>query len=76
MKMGRRLRCRRSRIDSDRLPHLLAPCRRPILIATKYLVFRGQDTRSIHRLEYLGGGPQFNRLKAALLKYDRIVYIL
>src|SRR6202051_4407392 len=23
---------------------LLAPCRRPILIATKYLVFRGQDT--------------------------------
>src|SRR5580700_2870869 len=25
---------------------LLAPCRRPILIATQYLVFRGQDTRS------------------------------
>ena len=24
---------------------LLAPCRRPILIATKYLLFRGQDTR-------------------------------
>jgi hypothetical protein len=24
---------------------LLTPCRRPILIATKYLVFRGQDTR-------------------------------
>src|SRR6202035_568244 len=23
---------------------LLAPCRRPTLIATKYLVFRGQDT--------------------------------
>jgi hypothetical protein len=23
---------------------LLAPCRRPILIATKYLLFRGQDT--------------------------------
>src|SRR6202041_3204561 len=23
---------------------LLTPCRRPILIATKYLVFRGQDT--------------------------------
>jgi hypothetical protein len=23
---------------------LLSPCRRPILIATKYLVFRGQDT--------------------------------
>src|SRR5271166_5814836 len=22
------------------------PCRRPILIATKYLVFRGQDTRA------------------------------
>ena len=26
---------------------LLTPCRRPILIATKYLVFRGQDTRSV-----------------------------
>src|SRR5580693_5862238 len=25
---------------------LLAPCRRPILIATIYLLFRGQDTRS------------------------------
>src|SRR6202011_226314 len=23
---------------------LLAPCRRPILIATKYMLFRGQDT--------------------------------
>jgi hypothetical protein len=26
---------------------LLAPCRRPILIATKYLVFRGQDTSAL-----------------------------
>src|SRR6266576_4613583 len=25
---------------------LLAPCRRPILIATKYMLFRGQDTSS------------------------------
>src|SRR5580704_18150274 len=32
---------------------LLAPCRRPILIATKYLVFRGQDTR----LSLLGQKP-------------------
>jgi hypothetical protein len=42
-------RCsRRSRIDSDMLPlppvRLGPPCRRPILIATKYLLFRGQDT--------------------------------
>jgi hypothetical protein len=28
---------------------LLAPCRRPILIATKYMLFRGQDT-SVHVL--------------------------
>src|ERR1700736_5540991 len=28
---------------------LLAPCRRPILIATIYLLFRGQDTRSSPR---------------------------
>ncbi|HEV3210994.1 MAG TPA: hypothetical protein VGY91_12090 [Chthoniobacterales bacterium] len=27
---------------------LLAPCRRPILIATKYMLFRGQDTRTFH----------------------------
>src|ERR1700736_1300122 len=32
---------------------LLAPCRRPILIATKYLVFWGQDT-SAPVCEYLG----------------------
>ena len=25
---------------------LLAPCRRPILIATKYMLFRGQGTRA------------------------------
>src|ERR1700730_9360718 len=28
---------------------LLAPCRRHILIATKYLLFRGQDTRAFLR---------------------------
>jgi hypothetical protein len=51
MKMGRRRRC--SSV-TDRLRHapsfvpvrLGPPCRRPILIATKYLVFRGQDTRA------------------------------
>jgi hypothetical protein len=29
---------------------LLAPCRRPILIATMYLLFRGQDTRANYNL--------------------------
>src|SRR5208283_2905510 len=29
------------------LVRLGPPCRRPILIATKYLVFRGQDTRLV-----------------------------
>jgi hypothetical protein len=42
--MGRRLRC--SSDVSVQICSLLTPCRRPILIATKYLVFRGQDTRN------------------------------
>jgi hypothetical protein len=29
---------------SIQIGSLLAPCRRPILIATKYMLFRGQDT--------------------------------
>ena len=40
---------------------LLAPCRRPILIATKYMLFRGQDTsvakryRSVARILAVDG---------------------
>jgi hypothetical protein len=43
MKMGRRLRCS-SVTYRFRYAPLLAPCRRPILIATKAMLFRGQDT--------------------------------
>ena len=45
MKMGRRLsrNCGIGHV-SVQICSLLTPCRRPILIATKYLVFRGQDT--------------------------------
>jgi hypothetical protein len=43
MKMGRRLRLLVSHL-SIQIGSLLAPCRRPILIATKYMLFRGQDT--------------------------------
>src|ERR1700720_1510410 len=32
---------------------LLTPCRRPILIATTYLLFRGQDTKSTHKMVHL-----------------------
>jgi len=66
MKMGRRLRCSsvtsrptlccpgesnstRS-IESGAGCALLAPCRRPILIATNGMLFRGQDTRMTHRM--------------------------
>ena len=45
MKMGRRPRCS-SVTYRFRYAPLLAPCRRPILIATKAMLFRGQDTRS------------------------------
>jgi hypothetical protein len=41
--MGGRLRCS-SVTYRFRYAPLLAPCRRPILIATKYMLFRGQDT--------------------------------
>jgi hypothetical protein len=45
MKMGRRRSgSRRIGYVSIETRSLLAPCRRPILIATKYLLFRGQDT--------------------------------
>jgi hypothetical protein len=45
MKMGRRLSGgRRIGHVSIQICSLLAPCRRPILIATKCLLFRGQDT--------------------------------
>jgi hypothetical protein len=50
MKMGRRLRCSsvtyRFRYAPLLLPVRLGPpCRRPILIATKAMLFMGQDTR-------------------------------
>jgi hypothetical protein len=45
MKMGRRPSgSRRIGQVSIQICSLLTPCRRPILIATKYLLFRGQDT--------------------------------
>jgi hypothetical protein len=48
MKMGRRLRCSSVTYQFRYAPlapvRLGPPCRRTILIATKYLVFRGQDT--------------------------------
>jgi len=43
MKMGRRRRCS-SVTYRFRYAPLLAPCRRPILIATKAMLFMGQDT--------------------------------
>jgi len=43
MKMGRRPRCS-SVTYRFRYAPLLAPCRRPILIATKAMLFMGQDT--------------------------------
>ena len=46
MKMGRRLRCSSVTYQSRYAP-LLAPCRRPILIATKATLVTGQDTGSI-----------------------------
>jgi hypothetical protein len=48
---------RRSRYETGAGCSLLAPCRRPILIATKHMLFRGQDTnlrvrvRFVERLE-------------------------
>jgi hypothetical protein len=50
MKMGRRPSgdCRIGHV-SVQICSLLAPCRRPILIATKYLVLRGQDTSLVTR---------------------------
>src|ERR1700740_1609390 len=45
MKMGRRLRCS-SVTYRFRYAPLLPPCRRPILIATKGMLFRGQGTGS------------------------------
>ena len=45
MKMGRRRRCSSVTYRSRYAP-LLAPCRRPILIATKATLFMGQDTIS------------------------------
>ena len=45
MKMGRRLRDGGN--ISEPICSRLTLCRRPILIATKYLVFRGQDTRAM-----------------------------
>jgi hypothetical protein len=47
MKMGRRLsRGRGIGYVSMQICALLAPYRRPILIATKAMLFMGQDTRS------------------------------
>jgi hypothetical protein len=46
MKMGQRLRCSSVTYQSRYAP-LLAPCRRPILIATKAMLVTGQDTGSI-----------------------------
>ena len=46
MKMGRRLRYSSVTYQSRYAP-LLAPCRRPILIATKAMLVTGQDTGSI-----------------------------
>ena len=46
MKMGRRPRCS-SVTYRFRYAPLLAPCRRPILIATKAMLVTGQDTGSI-----------------------------
>jgi len=43
MKLGRRPRCS-SVTYRFRYAPLLAPCRRRILIATKAMLFRGQDT--------------------------------
>jgi hypothetical protein len=47
MKMGRRPRCS-SVTHRFRYAPLLAPCRRRILIATKAMLFRGQDTSRIN----------------------------
>ena len=51
MKMGRRLRCSLVTFRFGYPPlapvRLGPPCRRPILIATKDMLFRGQDTRII-----------------------------
>jgi hypothetical protein len=44
MKMGRRPRCPLAPV------RLGPPCRRPIFIATKYLVFQGQDTSMVNGL--------------------------
>src|SRR6516162_6660628 len=50
MKMGRRLRCSsvtyRFRYAPSTPVPLASPCRRPILIATKDMLFRGQDTNA------------------------------
>jgi len=47
MKMGRRLsRGRGIGYVSIQIYALLAPCRRPVLIATKATLFMGQDTKS------------------------------
>ena len=46
MKMGQQLRCSSVTYPFGYAP-LLAPCRRPILIATKAMLVTGQDTGSI-----------------------------
>src|ERR1700726_4140717 len=42
---------------------LLAPCRRPILIATIYLLFRGQDTSRLHSRTDRDYGQSGNHLR-------------
>jgi hypothetical protein len=62
MKMGRRLRCSsvtyRFRYAPLLLPVRLGPpCRRPILIATKAMLFMGQDTSTTIELPSYKAAP-------------------
>src|ERR1700738_833993 len=59
MKMGRRLRCSSVTYRFRYAPllppvRLGPPCRRPILIATNYLLFRGQDTETAYLIDSAG----------------------
>jgi len=64
MKMGRRLRCS-SVTYRFRYAPFLAPCRRPILIATKAMLFMGQDTSVSSQTK----GLQINDKKSADVRF-------
>jgi hypothetical protein len=47
---------------------LLAPCRRPILIATKYMLFRGQDTIILEKQNWFADESGFFCIRTLIIR--------